>query len=423
MKKRKLTKEQIEKRKHFLKVTKNVVFYISLALNAIVLIALCVGGCSSSRANVCQTNDDHIALLDKPRIEKNDRITDFDIYNNSSTICYDLTTLNITTRDYISTGEYHYFSTTDNIILFGGDGIVWSDVNEIYVSFNVFQAGVDGNSIQISAIHRNSDNTSYRVAGRYWGYSNGAWQTQDLPNDSGYSTLNGFYIAFNYAKTNENQFGLIGLLENCFNTVDYHDYYNASWNIYEKFPYTRETSSSAPSHYNIVSDVIFAVNGNLYDEIELWYSGYGTKVYYEDNQSTGVLENKEIITHVTFRNSTTNQRIYVYSPVYRAIDDSGNIAQVYGKYKLNNVNYVNIRLFGLNLSSGVIDIFEYQSSSTIDYGGEGQFGDIFGLITTAFTGLAGLFTITILPGITIGMLLFLPLVALIVFALIRVIKK
>lgn len=434
MKKRKLTKEQIEKRKHFLKVTKNVVFYISLALNAIVLIALCFSGCSSNKANVRQA-DDHIALFDKPQIDKNEKINDFDIYNNSSTICYDLTTLNVRTNAYITTGDYHYFSTIDNIILFGGDGVVWSDVNEIYVAFNVYQGGVDGSSILIRATHRNADTSSYTVAGRYWGYSNGSWQTQDLPNNSGYSTYNGFYIAFNYAQLNENQFGLIGLLENLFNTIDYKDFdLSQNWSPYafigvdENFIY-----NGALDDQYVLKDTIFAIGGRLYNQLVIDMTQ--TTLALEVQTPTGVVQYPSrdnnmwsFIVNVHAENTTNGDWLLLYS-LPRGVEGSGGGLRI-SPYNLLIKNYTNlrIRLFGINLQKGVANGYTNGNALSVEYiysnsSLDGNTANLFSLFSSAFSGIASILAIQVLPGFTLGILLFVPLVAIIVFALIRIIKK
>lgn len=53
----------------------------------------------------------------------------------------------------------------------------------------------------------------------------------------------------------------------------------------------------------------------------------------------------------------------------------------------------------------------------------GDVSNIFTLIGSAFSGLLPILSTTIIPGITIGVLLFIPLVAMLVFAIIRIIKK
>ena len=49
--------------------------------------------------------------------------------------------------------------------------------------------------------------------------------------------------------------------------------------------------------------------------------------------------------------------------------------------------------------------------------------DVFGLFKGAFTGLTGILSVSILPGITLGLLLFIPLIVTIIITVVRLIKK
>lgn len=175
---------------------------------------------------------------------------------------------------------------------------------------------------------------------------------------------------------------------------------------------------------------LFYSNGEYFNEI--WYDlqpGWSTT--YDYNTNSNVLD---------IRNGPQNSWSY-YCMIYNnTLTGSNKIVNMrdsqsyelnggYGQYLLQSSTWLNdnyryisycsmpketlTKLQGFNNNNA--------NFSTGNISGSGS--DVFSLLTYAFTALVPFFSVMILPGISMGVLIFTPLVVVVLFAIMRIIKK
>jgi len=180
----------------------------------------------------------------------------------------------------------------------------------------------------------------------------------------------------------------------------------------------------------------FISNGQVFNKI-VWCAewdtdqGTGNVVLYATS-STDYYEiptGKELYIEMRYVNTTTGNSVVVnkrntytgYSSVYGLpynayvdgttwINDSYRYLTILGN--LTTQQEININAFNNN-----------NQTSVSGFVGSGSVDNVFTLVASAFTAWLPVLSTYLLPGITIGMLLFIPLVAMLVFAIIRIIKK
>lgn len=424
MKKRKLTKEQIEKRHHFLKVTKNVVFYISLALNTLVLIALCFGGCST-KSNV-HNQYDHKDFSNEPLKQHRQNLNDG--FNPSDLDCvgYDLTLEGFNYKGGVTyNGEFT--TTLSNAYTLGTPtSTTLAPINTMVFNLNINNIPVTGNHISYS-VNNNANVRTYTYNGSTW-------------SPSGSNVVENIYINKNLSVTNET-YVFYHILEQFFNVItpfNYRDLDN-NWSPLTYFNYKDNIFvNDAVGQYTIIKDGLLSANGIYYNQLIAYVDSGTIYTQINSNGTTKYMinENAKYIGYVMLKNTYTNAEVIILLPETLPFDNDGIVSYyVTGKYVTRDYNLLKIYQFHFNDelqgTSPLTSLKGYSNYNALNVtsnfsssgGQDGQFGDVFGLIGNAFNGLTNILSITVLPGITLGVFLMLPLVSLIVFAIIRVVKK
>lgn len=184
----------------------------------------------------------------------------------------------------------------------------------------------------------------------------------------------------------------------------------------------------------------FYCNGYTYDTLKIYATALDNNTYvsYDGKNAVkfqGANTGYAFINMLVYENSYTNKSIMVCS--INSIIREGGEAVVLNSYKWINDNYKYIKIldssfnpatnfFGQNGNSGL---------SILQTGNNNNIGFItsttiinsnynpFTLFTTAFSSLTSLMNIQIIPGLTLGLLFFLPLVVGIIIAIIWIVKR
>lgn len=209
--------------------------------------------------------------------------------------------------------------------------------------------------------------------------------------------------------------------------------YNAPLNVSVTSPYGVSVSGGVDvgTLYKklVINTGWFVSNGNYYNSIEFWYQitdgmyfDYGNNQYKQGPSSMYTYWCTYYVNSSTNIMTTVNQRDSVaFMPT----------STTYGYYQANSStwqvdSYRHITFLDLLNESTRDGLESFNNNNQNSYSGNvisGDINNIFTLIASAFTAWLPVMSTYLLPGITIGTLLFIPLVALLVFAIIRVIKK
>lgn len=280
--------------------------------------------------------------------------------------------------------------------------------------------GSSGDSIYYQ--YNNTQTTAYDYDGSGW-----------LSSADRYLYINDGVDADNVALIN--WFYQNGQLQNELSYFDFNkDFnYNAPLNVSVTSPYGVSVTGGVDvgTLYKklVINTGWFISNGNYYNSIEFWYQitdgmyfDYGNNQYkqgpssmytywctYYSNSETSVLDVVNQRDIVAFMPSSTTYGYYQSNSSTWEIDNYRHLTFLDDlnestRNRLESFNNNNQNSYSGNIISGDVN-------------------NIFTLIAAAFTAWLPVMSTYLLPGITIGTLLFIPLVALLVFAIIRVIKK
>ena len=207
--------------------------------------------------------------------------------------------------------------------------------------------------------------------------------------------------------------------------------YNAPFGLTLSNFYGATASGLTPSSiggYVYFDTGVFISNGILYDQIR-WDVVNSSGYYFDYGKIYPQL-------------APSGNYVYQYL-MYRRVDnglyDIVNIRDSqdfikedggYAKYQLSSSTWVNPNyrhiLFLHDMPKDTLTKVERFNNNGLSSGSNsyvGDVSDVFTLISTAFTGILPILSITILPGITLGVLLFIPLVVVIIFTIIRILHK
>lgn len=206
-----------------------------------------------------------------------------------------------------------------------------------------------------------------------------------------------------------------------------------------------ETSTLVTAKYTLYEVGDFYVAGNpdaVYDTIALTTLNLSTDNYFVPNGSDeGVRISEEayakgafIVAYAYYLNSVTNDRVRVYAMGETSVQVGNNTIMALAGPAWSNIGFRDIVYIGDNpqieingytaRASWWLENNALSSSAAV---GSMLLGDatngVFGLIGQAFSSVASIFGIALIPGLTIGTLLFIPLVVLIILAILRLLAK
>lgn len=195
------------------------------------------------------------------------------------------------------------------------------------------------------------------------------------------------------------------------------------------FPFVRGAAVSSGGQFNIqrLNGFTFSVNGNTYNQIVFeWASAMG--LAFGEDRTTITANDLWYLSKVMY--GTENGKLdIVYQPSWGVKADGNSYFK--GSYEWTSDIYRFIKVETLTESNIVLDNVGHSPRqwlnilTTSEGNGyyEGSTGDAFGLLTAAFSAIIPLFSVMVLPNITLGLLLFLPLIGAIIVLIIRVVKK
>lgn len=208
--------------------------------------------------------------------------------------------------------------------------------------------------------------------------------------------------------------------------------YNAPYNASIDSPFILHTFEGGQEVFSYVIELPkFVSNGEIFDSIRLWYfSGYATSyldsgglVKTNDNQGTAYYNYMEYINTETNTQVMVNYRNFV----------NGNVNGSVQTYLTNgsewkNDNYRKL-VFLDDLSSSQATLLSQFNNQLMGYTGFGNgetnigLGNSFSLIAQCFEGVKNIFAIEVLPNISLGVFVFLPLIVGIIITIIWIVKR
>lgn len=189
-------------------------------------------------------------------------------------------------------------------------------------------------------------------------------------------------------------------------------------------------SSSSYSLKVILSKQPFISGGYVFDTIRLRYQNAIANTYLDNNgnRQTWGVNGFASYSFTEYVNTATNLVVIVNERIVQPWSDgnSSGYNQTLGS-KWVSKNYQSIRFFA-DISDIQLTSLSTLNNSSFSGGyivNDNNIGleSAFSLIGQAFSSVTGLLTISVLPGITLGLLLFLPLIAGIIVAIIWVVKR
>lgn len=206
--------------------------------------------------------------------------------------------------------------------------------------------------------------------------------------------------------------------------------YNAPYFYTLSAPYIPSINATTSRYAVKTYDVgWFFTNGQLFDTIEVWYLVSTGEVAYIDDK--GIRQTAPngggVYNYMYFRNSVTSAEVMVNWRDAIGYTDGNASSVAYLSTSTWRVDSFRSILFLQPLSDeNKMNIEQFNNNNQVYTSGylvSGEVNDVFSLVASAFTGLLPILGVYLLPNITIGTLLFVPLVAMLVFAIIRIIKK
>lgn len=203
-----------------------------------------------------------------------------------------------------------------------------------------------------------------------------------------------------------------------------------------KYPVSAWITNNVDRDINVVTPW-FESNGMMFNNIEVIYKPATDYIYIDDGSGT----------YRTYPSNVANsQYTYFYQMVYRnSYSGYSKVVCARSSYSNSGNTYYNyepiwvgdgyrVLKFTMQLDSKstfyeLLSIINVDSIESINNGfvinnnGDIGLGNVFTLIGQAFAGLVPIMSISIVPGITIGLLLFLPLITGIIILIIWIVKR
>lgn len=195
------------------------------------------------------------------------------------------------------------------------------------------------------------------------------------------------------------------------------------------------TSSMSPLIKKITYDLpYFRSNGQFFNRIEVIYTNaYGTR--YRDINSNALSiklcssDGYGYFTHLQYVNTDTNFTKAVCFRNFSNYTDNNGDMQIYLDSGVSwvNTDYMQLKFLSVLSPSESNYLAQFNNNTTITglggYSGDIGLGEVFTLLSLAFQSWLPIFNIQIIPGVTIGLMLFLPLITGIIITIIWIVKR
>lgn len=473
--KKQLTKQELrdkqEKKQRILKFVKrsiNIVCYCLSVLFLILCVAVGVNSCSSSKDKtsklIKRDNYIHNVLASNGVYLNNYDVyeslfSDNGLHNLSVTLQQSLTSgidlSSLYTDGSVSSDYRENYYPSNSYILYNGE---LTQITRIQVRFSTYTYSTSEtrvayrlNSINIFApsniVYVSKDDSA---VGDYYAYDNTYYITSLT---SGYSTQ----FIFDDGDVNPllNTFFIKQTKQSFMFSYDLNYYY-----MFSSYGYTDTFTNVNFESYDIVLDsdkfgsnlgytldieMPFFISGNqLFNKIRLVYKRVASSVnpnydnetwdtpWWTDSGSHQLLDNTNcgFFTNMTYVNTLSDQMVNVYKrdtanlvnndleskPVYWGYTNSCSwVADMYRHIIICDADSFNNSDAYVQLAS-----LNYYDTSTQN---DVAIYSLFDMFSQAFRSITSLFSISIIPGFTIGVLMFMPFVVLIIVTIIRLVKK
>lgn len=174
----------------------------------------------------------------------------------------------------------------------------------------------------------------------------------------------------------------------------------------------------------------FVSNGYIYNQIKLTYfNAYGTRYKYGSDYVICETEGIGYYSYMQYINTISNASISVNLRVFGTYVDSSDNIQTFLEHTTQWKNNEYLKLYFIRdlepFESNKISILNtttgtgYNNTNSTDIG----LGNVFTLIASAFGAIGGFLSIQIFPGLSLGLLLFAPLVVGIIIAVVWIVKR
>ena len=178
----------------------------------------------------------------------------------------------------------------------------------------------------------------------------------------------------------------------------------------------------------------FLSGGDLFNQIKIYYAnGYASRYmkmasggYSASNFNVLSSAGFGYYTAMIYYNTVSEKSVVVNSRNYGQFTDSDGNLQVYiaNSSTWLSSTYRTIRLASESEETLKLSVFNENSYNTINFSGSDVgLGNVFTLITQAFSSFIPILSINVIPGITIGLLLFLPLITGIIIFIVWLVKR
>ena len=314
------------------------------------------------------------------------------------------------------------------------------EVNGYQLEYGVYwYGGTDENYYRLNAISFNYNNSYYEITFK-----------TETDEELG-STDNGYYAYNNVIFVTDQAITSVMINTLFENTSDSNFVFNKAFNY------------NAPYSINVDNDYInkgtlmvgwediyisayvrgkymdlpyFVSNGQIFNRV-VWCAewdttqGTGNVVLYATSSTDyyEIPEGKELYTELRYVNTETNSVVVVnVRNTYTGYSDVFGLpynAYTDGSTWIND-GYRYITFIGNLSTQQQVNIMAFNNNNQNAYSGgiyNSDTNNVFTLVASAFTGIIPILSVYILPGITLGTLLFVPLVATLVFVIIKIIKK
>lgn len=330
------------------------------------------------------------------------------------------------------TGSLDSITLTDSRLL-GTDADTLTS-NRLYFDFTIINA----NSTQASRLSLLGEASAGRVylSSVYLSYNA---QTFYIYKNST-KTFNRSYCSFigkNFTAVEGYEATAYNILSDLFNIYTFSD---ASFTFENEINYNALYDYSTSSAFvagtadtKIIDAGWFYSNGLAFNQIKIYYiDAYATRYI----SNTGDIEYMQTtgfsyFSNMTYKNTATELEITVNSRIYGTYTDSSDNVQYYlnNSSKWSNQDYREL-VFASPLTPANNDSLSKFNTGLgqgyIEYNGSTDsigLGSVFTLIGSAFSAVAGFLAIQIMPGLSLGLLLFAPLIVGIIIAVIWIVKR
>jgi len=439
-----MTKAKKQRIKEIALKTLHIICYVLSAICLITYIVVAVNSCSAKKHDQ-QIDNSSSQLVPQQQLHINKAINP-NIYNayilkysqGQHTLSENqINTLNelvdLPTTDVAPSSPYYQ----EHYIRFDGYTIIGNDtlpITNLYYRYAKFEAenGDEYYRLDIVRTFEYSSTIIGKASANAWSFL--------------YDFTDAFFIMVNVESISEQDKALLEVFFTINNQINYFEFnktfnYNAPENLpvgNQLWYQTGMDNSDIHAEYHIDYQIgYFTSNNLLFDTIRYVYkSSKGVSFIkegeiFDENSAMNGADDYAFYYELMYINTSTNYELvvnyrnqYWYEsayglPGYYFTDGTTWYNDTFRNITilapLSEQNRIQLQAFNNNNQSSI--------SGNVVSGGTYGDNNVFSLIGSAFTSLLPMLNIAILPGITLGILLFVPLVAMLVFAIIRIIKK